>query len=80
MDICPLYDDCAFLKAWPGVPVGNEEGEIISAALGEKRAVLLAHHGMLVTGKTVEEACGLALLMERRGAMRGGCVHLHFVA
>ena len=34
MDLCPLYDDCAFLEAWPGVPVGNEEGEIISAALG----------------------------------------------
>ncbi len=33
MDLCPLYDDCAFLKDWPGVPVGNEEGEIISAAL-----------------------------------------------
>jgi len=26
MDIAPLYDDCAFLKDWPGVPVGNEEG------------------------------------------------------
>jgi L-fuculose-phosphate aldolase len=30
MDLCPLYDDCAFLEAWPGVPVGNEEGEIIT--------------------------------------------------
>jgi L-fuculose-phosphate aldolase len=70
MDMCPLYDDCAFLKDWPGVPVGNEEGEIISAALGDKRAVLLSHHGMLVTGKTVEEACGLALLMERAARLQ----------
>ncbi|AJK46917.1 aldolase [Burkholderia plantarii] len=70
MDTCPLYDDCAFLEKWPGVPVGNEEGEIISAALGGKRAVLLAHHGMLVTGKTVEEACSLALLMERAARMQ----------
>ena len=23
MDLCPLYEDCAFLEAWPGVPVGN---------------------------------------------------------
>ncbi|WP_441643681.1 aldolase, partial [Cupriavidus sp. 2KB_15] len=45
MDTCVLYDDCAFLPKWPGVPVGNEEGEIISAALGDKRAILLAHHG-----------------------------------
>ncbi|WP_338057121.1 class II aldolase/adducin family protein [Streptomyces yunnanensis] len=65
MDTTPLYDDCAFLKDWPGVPVGNEEGEIISAALGDKRAVLLAHHGQLVTGSTIEEACTLALLIER---------------
>jgi L-fuculose-phosphate aldolase len=70
MDMCPLYDDCAFLKDWPGVPVGNEEGEIISAALGDKRAVLLSHHGMLVTGKTVEEACVLALLMERAARLQ----------
>ncbi len=70
MDLCPLHDDCAFLKDWPGVPVGNEEGEIISAALGARRAVLLSHHGMLVTGKTVEEACGLALLMERAARMQ----------
>jgi ribulose-5-phosphate 4-epimerase/fuculose-1-phosphate aldolase len=39
MDIAPLYDDCAFLKDWPGVPVGNEEGEIISGALGDKKAI-----------------------------------------
>ena len=36
MDNCTLYDDVAFLKDWPGVPVGNEEGEIISAALGRE--------------------------------------------
>ncbi len=65
MDLTPLYDDCAFLKDWPGIPVGNEEGEIISAALGDKRAVLLAHHGQLVVGSTVEEACSLAVLIER---------------
>lgn len=70
MDTTPLYDDCAFLKDWPGVPVGNEEGEIISAALGDKRAVLLAHHGQLVTGATVEEACNLAVLIERAARLQ----------
>ncbi|MFF4777046.1 aldolase [Microtetraspora fusca] len=70
MDTTPLYDDCAFLKEWPGVPVGNEEGEIISAALGDKRAILLAHHGQLVTGTTVEEACNLAILIERAARMQ----------
>ncbi|KOG63822.1 aldolase [Streptomyces griseoflavus] len=70
MDTTPLYDDCAFLREWPGVPVGNEEGEIISAALGDKRAILLAHHGQLVTGATVEEACNLALLIERAARLQ----------
>lgn len=70
MDTSPLFDDCAFLEKWPGVPVGNEEGEIISAALGDKRAILLAHHGQLVVGKTVEEACMLALLMERAARLQ----------
>lgn len=65
MDIAPLYDDCAFLPDWPGVPVGNEEGEIISAALGDKKAILLAHHGHVVAGASVEESCSLAVLIER---------------
>jgi L-fuculose-phosphate aldolase len=70
MDTTPLYDDCAFLADWPGVPVGNEEGEIISAALGDKKAVLLAHHGQLVAGVSVEEACSLAVLIERAAALQ----------
>lgn len=70
MDTCPLFEDCAFLKDWPGVPVGNEEGEIISAALGDKKAILLSHHGQLVAGASIEEACVLAMLMERAAKMQ----------
>jgi L-fuculose-phosphate aldolase len=70
MDTTPLYDDCAFLADWPGVPVGNEEGEIISEALGDKKAVLLAHHGQLVAGVSVEESCSLAVLIERAAALQ----------
>lgn len=70
MDIAPLYDDCAFLADWPGVPVGNEEGEIIAAALGDKRAILLAHHGQLVVGNTIEEACSLGHLIERAARLQ----------
>ncbi len=70
MDTCSLYDDCAFLADWPGVPVGNEEGQIISAALGDKRAILLAHHGQLVVGRSIEEACHLALMIERAARLQ----------
>ncbi|MDH0747098.1 aldolase [Pseudomonas sp. GD03842] len=70
MDLTPLYEDCAFLKDWPGVPVGNEEGEIISGALGDKRTILLSHHGQLSTGVSVEEACVLSILMERAAKLQ----------
>lgn len=70
MDNCPLYDDVAFLKDWPGVPVGNEEGEIISAALGDKRAILLSHHGQLSTGTSIEQACVYAQLIERAARLQ----------
>jgi L-fuculose-phosphate aldolase len=70
MDLAPLYDDCAFLPDWPGVPVGNEEGEIISGALGDKKAILLAHHGHVVAGASIEEACSLGMLIERAAALQ----------
>ncbi|BBZ38994.1 aldolase [Mycobacterium conspicuum] len=70
MDTTPLYDDCAFLANWPGVPVGNEEGEIISAALGDKKAVLLAHHGQVIAGASIEEACSLGILIERAAKLQ----------
>ena len=70
MDTTPLYDDCAFLAQWPGVPVGNGEGEIISAALGDKKAVLLAHHGQVVAGTSIEEACSLSILIERAAKLQ----------
>lgn len=70
MDNCVLYDDVAFLPNWPGVPVGNEEGELIAGALGNKRALLLAHHGLLVACSSIEEACLIALAFERTARMQ----------
>lgn len=70
MDVCVLYDDVAFLPIWTGVPVGNEEGKVISETLGDKRAVLLSHHGLLVTGRTVEEACAVAVMFERAAELQ----------
>ena len=70
MDNCVLYDDVAFLSKWPGVPVGNDEGELIASALGSKRALLLAHHGLLVACSSIEEACLLALAFERAARMQ----------
>ncbi len=64
MDAMMLYEDCAWLPEWPGVPVADEEGRIISEALGDRSAILLAHHGLLTVGKSVEEATYLAYNFE----------------
>jgi L-fuculose-phosphate aldolase len=70
MDSCMLYNDVAFLDEWPGVPVGNEEGALISGCLGSKRAAILAHHGLVVAARTVEEACVFAVQVERTAKLQ----------
>jgi L-fuculose-phosphate aldolase len=65
MDHTMFHDDCAYLPEWPGVPIGDEEGEMITAALGTKRAILLANHGQLVACGTVEEAAVMSVFIER---------------
>jgi L-fuculose-phosphate aldolase len=70
MDTAMFYDDCAYLPEWPGPPIGDEEGRIILDALGDKRAILLAHHGQLVATTTIEEAAVLAVFIERAARMQ----------
>ncbi len=65
MDATPFADDCAFLQEWPGLPIADDEGAVISAALGDKRSILLANHGFLTACSSVEEAAYLSLLIER---------------
>jgi L-fuculose-phosphate aldolase len=65
MDATPLFDDTAFLPDWPGLPTADREGELIAAGLGGKHALLLAHHGLLAAGRSVQEATFLAVFMER---------------
>jgi L-fuculose-phosphate aldolase len=70
MDSAMLYEDCAYLAEWPGVPVADYEGELISGALGAKHTILLAHHGQLATGVSIEEALYLAVHLERAACMQ----------
>ena len=70
MDTCVLYENCAYLAEWPGVPIGDEEGRIISEALGDKEAILLAHHGILSACATLEKAALLAFYMERAAKLQ----------
>ena len=70
MDAMMFYEDCAYLSEWPGVPTADEEGRIISTALGYKRAILLANHGLLTAAASVEETAYLAYFMERAARLQ----------
>jgi L-fuculose-phosphate aldolase len=78
MDSAMLHGT-AHLAEWPGVPVADDEGRIISAALGSAKTILLANHGLLAAGASVEEATYLAVFFERAARMQlramaaGGC-------
>lgn len=78
MDSAMLHGT-AHLPEWPGVPVADDEGRIIAAALGESKTILLANHGLLVAGSSIEEATYLAVFFERAARMQlramaaGGC-------
>jgi len=65
MDATPLFDDTAFLPDWPGLPTADREGEVIAGGLGARHAMLLAHHGLLAAGRSVQEAAFLAVFIER---------------
>ena len=70
MDATPLFEDMVFLPEWPGLPTADREGELISASLGQSHALLLAHHGLLTAGRSVQEACFLAVFMERMARLQ----------
>jgi L-fuculose-phosphate aldolase len=69
MDSAMLHG-CAHLPDWPGVPIADDEGRIISSALGDAKSILLANHGLLSTGAYVEEAAYLAVFFERAARMQ----------
>jgi L-fuculose-phosphate aldolase len=69
MDSAMLHGT-AHLPEWPGVPVADDEGRIISAALGDAKTILLANHGLLAAGASVEEATYLAVFFERAARMQ----------
>jgi L-fuculose-phosphate aldolase len=70
MDATPFAENCAFLPKWPGLPVADDEGRIISEALGKNQSILLAHHGLLTAGDSVEQACFLAVFFERAARLQ----------
>ncbi len=65
-DAMSLYNDITYLREWEGLPFGDREGIIISDALGDKyNNILLANHGYLCSGDTIERALYRSFWIEK---------------
>ena len=64
-DSCIFYGDHALFEDYTGVVDDPSEGDRIAAALGDHKAAILANHGLLTVGHTVDEALFWFVTMER---------------
>jgi ribulose-5-phosphate 4-epimerase/fuculose-1-phosphate aldolase len=64
-DACAFFEDHAKYDDYRGVVNDLEEGRRIGVALGDKKAVILANHGLLTVGGSVAEAAWWFITMER---------------
>jgi ribulose-5-phosphate 4-epimerase/fuculose-1-phosphate aldolase len=64
-DACIFYDDHGLYDDYGGVADDVEEGKRIAAAVGETKAAVLANHGLITVGHTVDEAVFWFVTMER---------------
>ncbi len=62
---CSFYDDHAVYSNYTGIVVDENQANEIVEALGDRRALILANHGLLTAAKTVEQALIDMLDMER---------------
>ena len=60
-----FYDDVAYDDAYGGLAASEEEGARIADALGEKRVLFLANHGVIVVGNTIAAAFTDLYYLER---------------
>lgn len=64
-DSCAFYEDHVVFDDFSGVVLDNTEGEKIAAALGDAKAAILANHGLLTVGETIDAAAWWYITMER---------------
>jgi ribulose-5-phosphate 4-epimerase/fuculose-1-phosphate aldolase len=60
-----FLDDIAYDDLYNGLVLDRQEGDRIAAALGDKRVLFLANHGVIVVGETVAEAFDDLYYLER---------------
>ena len=64
-DSCAFYQDHGLFEDFTGVVYDPKEGERITEALGNYKAVILRNHGLLTVGHSVDEAVWWFITMER---------------
>jgi ribulose-5-phosphate 4-epimerase/fuculose-1-phosphate aldolase len=64
-DACAFYGDHVVFDDYTGAVFDLEEGKRIAHALGSRKAAILANHGLLTVGHTVDEAAWWFVTMER---------------
>ncbi|KAL8409845.1 hypothetical protein RB594_008071 [Gaeumannomyces avenae] len=64
-DFCVFWRDLALHPSFAGVVLAADEGRAIASALGGRKAALLASHGLLVAGASVEATVAWFVLLER---------------
>ncbi|ONH27152.1 class II aldolase/adducin family protein [Pseudofrankia asymbiotica] len=64
-DACAFYQDHAIFDDYTGVVLSTDEGRRIAEALGRGKLAILANHGLLTVGTTVESAAYWFITAER---------------
>ncbi|WP_232303702.1 class II aldolase/adducin family protein [Pseudofrankia sp. DC12] len=64
-DACAFYEDHSVFDDYNGPVFDVDEGKRIAAALGGSKAVILANHGLLTVGESVDAAVWWFIAMER---------------
>lgn len=64
-DACAFYEDHVVFDDYTGAVFDIEEGKRIAHTLGSCKAAILANHGLLTVGRSVDEAVWWFVTMER---------------
>ena len=65
-----FHDDIAYDDTYNGLVVDAAEGDRLARALGEKRVMFLANHGVIVVGASVAEAFDSLYYLERASRLQ----------
>lgn len=64
-EACAFYQDHGLFEGYNGIAADLSEGQMISDALGDGKAVICRNHGVFTVGHTVEEATAWFIRAER---------------